>query len=317
MPLDCGVPQGSVGGPTLFSIYLIGLGHVLRQHNVNYHIYADDIQIYISFKPNHTDAIKAVTRLEDCMNDVHSWMNSHSLKLNAAKCEFLLFGSSAQLSKISLSSISFAGLTINVSETCRNLGVMLDSNMTMSHQISSICRSVRYQLRNIGFIRKYLSRSATEKLVHALISSRLDFGNGLLYNLPQAQLSRLQRLQNAAARITTLSRKHSHITPILKSLHWLPIKERIAFKILLLVFHCVRGSAPHYNISLLQNYIPKRQLRSSNSCFLVVPRSTKTWGERAFAHAGPSLWNSLNCTSLDSFKSQLKTLLFNASFECI
>ena len=146
-----------------------------------------------------------------------------------------------------------SGMTINVSQTCRDLGVMLDRNMTMSHQISCICRSVRYQLRNIGFIRKYLNRSSTEKLVHALISSRLDFGNSILFNLPQTQISILQRLQNAAARIITLSKKPT------------------------------------------------------------------TWGTRAFAHAGPTLWNNLpsvikHCSSSDSFKSGLKTHLFNASF---
>ena len=113
--------------------------------------------------------------------------------------EFLLFASKTQLSKIAIYSISYSGMTINVSQSCRNLGVMQDCNMTMSNQISSTCRSVRYQLRNIGFIRKYLNRSSTEKLVYALISSRLDFGNSILFNLPQTQLSILQRLQNAAA----------------------------------------------------------------------------------------------------------------------
>ena len=319
MPLNCGVPQGSVGGPTLFSIYLIGLGHILRQHKINYHIYADDIQLYISFKPNQADALLALSHLKNAMNDVHSWLNSHSLKLNSAKSEFLLFGSKTQLSKIDINSISFSGMTINVSQTCRNLGVMLDCNMTMSNQISSICRSVRYQLRNIGFIRKYLNRSSTEKLVHALISSRLDFGNSILFNLPQTQLSILQRLQNAAARIITLSKKHTHITPILKSLHWLQVRDRIIFKILLLTFHCVQGTAPQYNIDLVHNYTPVRSLRSSNSGSLVIPKFATTWGTRAFAHAGPTLWNNLpsvikNCSSSDSFKSGLKTHLFNDSF---
>ena len=164
-------------------------------------------------------------------------------------------------------------------------------------------------------IRKYLSRSATEKIVHALISSRLDFGNALLHNLPQSQLSKLQKLQNAAARIVTLSPKRTHITPILQSLHWLPINDRIVFKILLLIFHCVQGSAPQYNISLVHPYIPARNLRSSTSRALIIPKSTKTWGQRAFAHAGPYLWNSLpedikNCKSSESFKNQLKNYLF-------
>ena len=113
----------------------------------------------------------------------------------------------------------------------------------------------------------------------ALISSRLDFGNALLHNLPQSQLSKLQKLQNAAARIVTLSPKRTHITPILQSLHWLPIKDRIVFKILLLIFHCVQGSAPQYNISLVHPYIPARNLRSSTSRALIIPKSTKTWGK--------------------------------------
>ena len=116
------------------------------------------------------------------------------------------------------------------------LGVMLDSTMTMSSQLSSICKSVWYQLRNLGFIRKYLTRSAAEKIVHALISSRLEFGNALLYNLPQTKLAKIQRLQNAAARIVTLTKKYTHITPILKSLYWLPIEQRIKFKFYFLFF---------------------------------------------------------------------------------
>ena len=112
---------------------------------------------------------------------------------------------------------------------------------------------------------------------------------------------------------------HSYfITPILQSLHWLQVRDRIVFKILLLIFHCLKGSAPHFNISLVHEYTPVRSLRSSNSGSLIVPKSTKTWGEWAFAHAGPTLWNKLplfikDSMSPDSFKSNLKTHLFNAS----
>ena len=122
---------------------------------------------------------------------------------------------------------------------------------------------------------KYLTRSATEKLVHSLISSRLDFGNGLLYNLPNSQIGQLQKLQNAAARIVSLSSKRSHITPILKTLHWLPVKERIIFKILLFVYYIVNGTAPDYNKSLLRLYQPTRTLWSSNSGLLQIPLSKK------------------------------------------
>ena len=111
----------------------------------------------------------------------------------------------------------------------------------------------------------------------------LYFSSFNLKCLILSQLSKLQKLQNAAARIVTLSPKCTHITPILQSLHWLPIKDRIVFKILLLIFHCVQGSAPQYNISLVHPYIPARKLRSSTSRALIIPKSTKTWGQRAFA----------------------------------
>ena len=148
----------------------------------------------ISFNSDQAAAERAVHRLESCMADVLDWLLARSLKLNLDKCEFLIFGSKVQLSKVNINCISFSGHIIHLSQTCRNLGVMFDSHMTMSNQVLNICRSVRYQLRNIGFIRKYLSKSATEKLVHALISSRLDFGNALLINLPQNLLSKLQKL---------------------------------------------------------------------------------------------------------------------------
>ena len=116
-------------------------------------------------------------------------------------------------------------------EKCSNLGVTFDTEMTFNHHISTICSSVRFQLRNMSHIRKYLTRSTTECLVHSLISSRLDFSNGILINLPEYQIKRLQRLQNSAARLITLTRRSSHITPILHSLHWLPVQQRIVFKI--------------------------------------------------------------------------------------
>ena len=100
-------------------------------------------------------------------------------------------------------------------------------------------------------------------------------------------------LQNSAARIVTLRRKYDHITPTLKSLHWLPLEKRIIFKLLLSVFHIVNSSAPSYNQALLTSYNPSRSLRSSNMGLLKVPQHKKSWGYRAFAHARPLLWNSL------------------------
>ena len=317
--LNCGVPQGSVGGPMLFSIYLSELRDVLSRHHIRYHCYADDVQIYVSFVPNQQNASSAIQKLESCLVDVIQWMGSHSLKLNNDKSEMILLGSVAHLAKVKVSHINIGNCKIKPSVVCKNLGVTFDSAMSMSNQVSNICKSVWYQLRNLGFIRKYLTRSTTEKIVHALISSRFDYCNSLFCLLQQNQISRLQRLQNTAARLVTLSSRRTHITPVLNALHWLPVQYRIQYKLLLLVFHSLHGSAPQYNCQLITRYNPSRCLRSSTSSLLVVPHTHNNWGDRAFSHAGPLLWNNLplnirNMSSIHKFKEALKTHFFTAAF---
>ena len=282
-----------MGGPTLFSIYLTGLRKVLQRHSVHCHLYADDIQIFVSFPPNQTQASQALRNLEKSIADINAWMNSNSLQLNHSKCEFMLFGSKSQLNKLDIDSISVSGNDILCQTHIAILVSFLIPKYLCLNKPPVFANQFAINCAISALSGKYLTRSATEKLVHSLISSRLDFGNGLLYNLPNSQIGQLQKLQNAAARIVSLSSKRSHITPILKTLHWLPVKERIIFKILLFVYYIVNGTAPDYNKSLLRLYQPTRTLRSSNSGLLQIPLSKKSWGEQAFAHAGPALWNSL------------------------
>ncbi len=165
-----------------------------------------------------------------------------------------------------------------------------------------------------------LSVSDAEKLVHAFMTSRLDYCNALLCGCPASSISKLQIVQNAAARVLTRSRKYDHITPILQSLHWLPIKFRISYKILLLTYKALNDLAPAYLTNLLSHYNPTRSLRSQNSGLLVVPRIAKsTKGGRTFSYLAPKLWNSLpdnvrGSDTLSLFKSRLKTHLFSQAF---
>ncbi|XP_071801321.1 uncharacterized protein [Asterias amurensis] len=187
--------------------------------------------------------------------------------------------------------------------------------MTLNHQISSISKTVRYQLRNLSHIRKFLTLEATEVMVHSLISSRLDFCNAILINLPEFQINRPQRLQNSAARLITCVKRSSHITPTLQALHWLPVRDRIICKVLLMIFHSLDGTSPDYINDLIHVYKPPRQLRSSNNLLLNVPRCLHSWGDRCFSHAGPSLWNSVplqlrKADTCSKFKTHLKTYLF-------
>jgi hypothetical protein len=127
----------------------------------------------------------------------------------------------------------------------------------MSTHIFRTSSSGFYFLYNIRCIRKYLSRELTETLIHAFISSRLDYCNSLLYGLPNCQLAKLQRVQNAAAHLIFQESKYCRITSLLKNLHWLPVKYRIDFKVLLLTFKAIHGMAPQYSSNLIS-------LRKSN-----------------------------------------------------
>ena len=183
--------------------------------------------------------------LEKCIQGLRSWMRQNFLKLNDEKIEFLLFGSRQQLSKVYLPFITIGDSQITPSSQARNLGVIFDSTMTLKPHISNIVRVSSFHIRNISRIRKS-NQSAAEQIIHAFVTSRLDNGNALFYGLPQNQISRLQYIQNTAACVVTLSRKSCHITPILKELHWLPVSQRIVFKLMLIVHKSVNNIAPIY-----------------------------------------------------------------------
>ena len=164
----------------------------------------------------------------------------------------------------------------------------------MSTHISKLCGVAFYHLLNIKRFRNYLSRESTEMLVHAFITSRVDYCNSLLYGLPNYQLNKLQRVLNASARLVCNAPRFCHISPLLRGLHWLPVKARIEFKILLITFKAIHGLAPKYLCDLLTFKSSLYNLRSSGSILLSMPAvRSKTLGDRAFMVAAPTIWNSL------------------------
>ena len=186
--------------------------------------------------------------------------------------------------------------------------------------MTAVCKSAIFHLRNISRIRRYLTAAATEQVVHACVTSRLDIGNALLYRLPLKQTQRLQKIQNWAARLIDGAMRYSHATPLLKKLHWLLIAVRVEFKILLLTHQALNGQAPDYIGHCVSRRQPFRSLRSSEHCVLCVPRTRRHWGDRAFSVAAPSLWNALphhltlSSMTTAPFKLKVKTYLFTRTF---
>jgi hypothetical protein len=316
-----GVPQGSVLGPVKFTGYQGPVFDIATAHGINSHLYADDTQIYFAFDlDNPSDYDLARTKVENCIDDVRIWMNQNKLKLNDEKTEYLILTTPRQKDKITKKSLTIGLSEISPSETAKNLGVVLDNHLTMDKQVQAICKNSNFHLRNIGKISKYLTPDSTAKVIHAFISSRLDYNNSLLYGIPKSKIQRLQRIQNSAARIITKCKKSDHISPHLQRLHWLPLQQRIKFKILTLTFRCLHGMAPSYLSSLLHPHKPTRSLRSASAMSLSVPKTRlKGYGDRAFSKAAPLLWNKLpidlkSASTLESFKDGLKTHLYKEAF---
>ena len=242
-------------------------------------------------------------------------MTVQFLKLNEEKTEFIIFSPSRCTRPFSSTTITVGDDTVLPVNIVRNLGSFFDRHMSMDHHVSQVIKSSHHQLRRIRYIRKYLTADATERLVHAFVTSKLDINNGLLAGAPGYRIKSLQHVQNAAVRLITGTRRYDHITQSRQSLHWLPVKSRIDFKICLLVYKCLNGLAPQYLIDCLSRLDNPRTLRSSGSTQLRVPKARVKIGQGAFSVCGPKLWNKLppsvrSAASLDIFKSRLKTHLY-------
>ena len=226
-------------------IYTMPMQRIIRKHGVVYHKYADDTQLYVTYKPNVLgDMQRAVKQLEDCISEIRVWMINRMLKLNDNKTDMVIYMSQYHLNKYGRCDISIGDSTISPVECVRNLGVQIDQHLTMDKQVTAVCKACNFHLYRLSSIRRYITTDAARSVAQALITSRLDYCNSLLANLTNTQMKRLKSIQHKAARLVTRTPLREHITPVLKQLHWLPVECRITYKIMVLVYKCVNGTAP-------------------------------------------------------------------------
>ena len=215
--------------------------------------------------------------------------------------------------------IELLGVKTNPVKSARNLGVIFDNNFTFHSHISAFCSSCFYHMRDLWRICRHLVLDSAKLLATALVSSRLDYCTSLLYGIADIYLTRLQCVQNQLARLVTKSSPFTRSIPLLRSLHWLPVRFRILFKINLLTYKTLREKQPVYLHSMLAASIPSHSLRSNNDNSLSVPRVKTNTGARGFHSCAPSLWNNLSlsvhsASSVATFKKYLKTHLFDLAF---
>ena len=201
---------------------------------------------------------------------------------------------------------------------------MFDSEMKMDVQVRHVCSSAWHKLYNIGKIRHYLTVDQTKMVVHAYVTSKLDYNNTLLYDISKRLSNRLQLVQNAAAKLITRKKKFDHVTPLLEELHWLPVQYRIIFKMMLICFKALHGTGPLYIKDMLTIAKPKGgyNFRWSKDTLLFEQPSTRlvTYGDRSFSAAAPRHWNKLplnirESATVSTFVTSLKTHFFKLAYK--
>ena len=311
-------------GPLLYILYTADIPEVCRQAGLATHLYADDIQSYVHVFPQ--ESLQAVQSMMTALDRLNDWMKVNRLRLNQGKTQFMWIGRGRMLDKIDRDGIQARFPDMEFLTSVNDLGVVLDENLDMDEQIGNTCRSSYYHLRQIRSIRHSLSDVAARMAIQAFVTSRIDYCNAALLGLSSASIDRVQHVMNSAARLLLKLPKFSQISVRMRDeLHWLPVSLRIQFKVILTMWKCVAGYAPDYLrdlCHLLSTISDRRQTRSSvaSRFLLEVPRArTVTMQKRAFAYAGPTLWNNMPETirssallvSSDTIKKQLKTLLFS------
>lgn len=310
-----GAPQGSVWGPRCYNIYVRGQPIVIENRGFNSTAFADDSngkkKFAITFQYN---ILKH--DVPNCIKKITEWMNSQCLKINQDKTEIIVFYPKSLSNQVIIGGTFIDEECIRFSKEVKNVGVWLDDQLKLDKHINQIVSHCYKLLRDIGRIRNILSKKDTEMLIHAVITSRIDYCNSLFFNLSNSNLYKLQKAQNAAARTVERIGKRKSVSEIITNLHWLRVEARIMFKLLLLVYKCVTNQCS----ANLQITYKTYNCRPNDYMLLESYYPKSKYGKRIFDYAGPKLWNALPFhirteENISKFKKNIKTLLFNGADE--
>jgi hypothetical protein len=308
--LDYGVAQGSVLGPDLFNIYARSLKKYVAPASFSIFGFADDHQLLKTFLP-FLQVYALDGDINNCFRLITEWMNYFFLRLNAGKTKILVILPPSLRNTVLIQGTFIDGKCIRFVHSAKNLGVILDDELSFKEQITKVVKSCFLSIRKLCKIKAFLTFEQLRTAVSALVFSKMDYCNSLYFGINATLLMKLQYVQNSAARLV---RKRNHFygstVDVIRHCHWLRIKERIIFKICLIVRKCLNGTAPHCLSGMLKH------VSSTRTTKLVQFPYISSFGNRCFARVGPKLWNLLPAnvraeTEVVKFKTLLKTFLFD------
>ena len=319
LPLKQGVPQGSILGPMLFILYIDGISLIAKRHGISIHVYADDMTLYIGFKPADEFSV-TLDKIGSCMEEVKLWMLRNFLKLNMDKTQVLFCGKPTSIELYSDRFYKYEdllGIKIGENLPAKVLGVKIDKFLNFDEMLKETCRNGYFRLNKLKNIGNALDLSLKISLVRCYILSGIDYCSVLYAGINASDIKRLQKLMNASVRFIYGLRKSERITKYMEKCHFLPVKYRILYKLCITVFKILHGLAPEYLVDMVSIRSPMREgLRSSAADMVVTTRHK----DQTIAARMVKEWNLLplalrNLRSLDKFKGGLKANFFRLAFE--
>ena len=272
--------------------------------------------MYLSFNVKDKDI--SITDLQQDLASIRNWCFNNSLLINPDKTKLIVFGTKQMLSRLDDFKLSLLGKELTPCDSVRDLGVYVDSQLCYDKHVSKTVSSCVSRLCQINRVKHVFDKKTLKLVINALVFSRLFYCSSVCSNTAKKNVDKLQLVQNFAARIVANKRKHEHVTPILRLLNWLPVRDQLYFRDAVLAFKCMSGLAPVYLSDKLitRSTVSKRESETRNSQMLNIPLFRTATGQKTFYYRTVNIWNNLNndikvCIDVNSFRSKLRGVLLD------